>query len=92
MFSLPFDSKITGYDSSGIPIYDRASGSAEFARLLAAFLTNGVFGSGMFAVNLVDDYNNKKVNLAYNGKTGVLVVLGLADEPLVEPADTSEIE
>lgn len=51
-----------------------------------------MFGSGMFAVNLVDDYNNKKVNLAYNGKTGVLVVLGLADEPLVEPADTSEIE
>ena len=50
MFSLPFDSKITGYDSSGIPLYDRASGSAEFARLLAAFLTNGVFGSGMFAV------------------------------------------
>lgn len=50
MFSLPFDSKITGYDSSGIPQYDRASGSAEFARLLAAFLTNGVFGSGMFAV------------------------------------------
>ena len=50
MFSLPFDSKIIGYDSSGIPQYDRASGSAEFARLLAAFLTNGVFGSGMFAV------------------------------------------
>ena len=50
MFSLPFDSKITGYDSNGIPQYDRASGSAEFARLLAAFLTNGVFGSGMFAV------------------------------------------
>lgn len=24
MFSLPFDSKITGYDSSGIPQYDRA--------------------------------------------------------------------
>ena len=39
MFSLPFDSKITGYDSSGIPLYDRASGSAEFARLLAAFLS-----------------------------------------------------
>lgn len=34
MFSLPFDSKITGYDSNGIPQYDRASGSAEFARLL----------------------------------------------------------
>ena len=50
MFSMPFDSKITGYDSSGIPQYDRASNSAEFARLLAAFLTNGVFGSGMFAV------------------------------------------
>ena len=50
MFSLPFDSKITGYDSSGIPQYDRASGSAEFARLLAAFLPNGVFGSGMFCL------------------------------------------
>lgn len=50
MFSLPFDSKIIGYDANGIPLYDRASGSAEFARLLAAFLTDGVFGSGMFAV------------------------------------------
>lgn len=50
MRSMPFDSKITGYDANGIPQYDRASSAAEFARLLSAFLTNGIWGAGMFAV------------------------------------------
>lgn len=50
MISMPFDSKIVGFDSDGIPQYDRASSAAEFATLFSSFLTNGVFGDGMFAV------------------------------------------
>lgn len=50
MRAFPFDSRIVGYDADGLPNYDRASNSEEFARLLASFLSDGVFGSGMCAV------------------------------------------
>lgn len=36
MDAFPFDSEITGYDSAGIPQYDRASNAEEFARLIAS--------------------------------------------------------
>ena len=50
MNGFPFDSQITGYDADGLPQYDRASNAEEFARLLAAFLCDGVFAQDMCAV------------------------------------------
>lgn len=41
--AFPFDSQITGYGSDGLPEYDRASNSAEFAGLLKGFFRDGVF-------------------------------------------------
>lgn len=48
--AFPFDSRITGYDESGLPLYDHASNAEEFARLLASFLRSGVFGDSMCEV------------------------------------------
>ena len=48
--AFPFDSRITGYDESGLPLYDHASNAEEFARLLASFLRSGVFGDKMCEV------------------------------------------
>ena len=50
MRAFPFDSKIVGYDADGLPNYDRASNSEEFARLLASFLSNGLFSFDMCEV------------------------------------------
>lgn len=50
MIAFPFDSHISGYDSSGYPIYDRASTSADFARLFSSLLRDGVFGADMCSV------------------------------------------
>ena len=51
MIAFPFDSRIVGYEDNGMPIYDRASDAEHFSRLLASFLSNGVFGSGMCKVS-----------------------------------------
>lgn len=48
MHGFPFDSQITGADESGLPLYDRASNSEELARLIHAFFTDGIFGTGGF--------------------------------------------
>jgi hypothetical protein len=46
--AFPFDSQITGYSADGLPEYDRASNSEEFAGLLKGFFRDGVFsGSAM---------------------------------------------
>ena len=46
--AFPFDSQITGYSADGLPEYDRASNSKEFAELLKGFFRDGVFsGSAM---------------------------------------------
>lgn len=50
MIAFPFDSNIIGYEQNGMPIYDRASNAEHFARLLSAFLSNGVFDSNMCQV------------------------------------------
>ena len=50
MNAFPFDSQLIGYDDNGMPLYDRASNAEEFARLLHAFLTDGVFGAEMCEV------------------------------------------
>ncbi len=74
MDAFPFDSEITGYDSAGIPQYDRASNAEEFARLIASFLSNGVFGTGMCAV-LADSGLSATVsvgNCLINGRYGHL--------------------
>lgn len=50
MIAFPFDSRIVSYDADGMPIYDRASNAEHFAKLLASFLCNGLFGSEMCEV------------------------------------------
>ena len=50
MRAFPFDSQIIGIDENGMPIYDRASSADEFARMLADFFKNGVFGENMCVV------------------------------------------
>ena len=47
---FPFDSQITGYQSDGLPIYDRASNSEEFASLIKGFWRDGVFGTNALTV------------------------------------------
>ena len=42
MVSFPFDSKITGYDDSGYPQYDRAVNSSVLANMLNSLATTGV--------------------------------------------------
>lgn len=63
MRAFPFDSRITGYDLGGLPQYDRASNSEDFARLLQAFLSDGVFGSGMCGVSAVENAMEAVVNV-----------------------------
>lgn len=60
MIAFPFDSRILSYDADGMPIYDRASNAEHFAKLLASFLCNGLFGSEMCEV-LVDGGMNVTV-------------------------------
>lgn len=43
MVSFPFDSKITGYDESNYPIYDRAVDSTLLSRVISEFVSTGVF-------------------------------------------------
>ena len=50
MRGFPFDSQIVGYESDGMPIYDRASNAEEFARMLNSFFKDGVFGETMCEV------------------------------------------
>lgn len=47
---FPFDSQITGYQPDGLPIYDRASNSEEFASLIKGFWRDGVFGTDALTV------------------------------------------
>lgn len=87
MKAFPFDSQITGYDEAGLPIYDRASDAADFARLLASFLCNGVFGEDMCEVLVA---SGMKVTVG----TGSLLIngrYGYIEEPAtvtLEGADT----
>ena len=57
MIAFPFDSRIVSYDVDGMPIYDRASNAEHFAKLLASFLRNGLFGSEMCEVLIADGMN-----------------------------------
>lgn len=52
MISFPFDSRITGTDEAGLPIYDRASDSYDLARWFKSFFTNGIFAASGFAVTI----------------------------------------
>lgn len=52
MISFPFDSRITGTDEAGLPIYDRASNSYDLARWFKSFFTNGIFATSGFAVSI----------------------------------------
>lgn len=47
---FPFDSQITGYQPDGLPIYDRASNSEEFASLIKGFWRDGVFGTDALTI------------------------------------------
>lgn len=47
---FPFDSQITGYGADGLPEYDRASNSNEFADLLKGFFRDGVFSGDALQV------------------------------------------
>lgn len=48
--AFPFDSQITGYGADGLPEYDRASNSEEFASLIHGFWRDGVFGTSALTV------------------------------------------
>lgn len=41
--------------------------------------TTPLFGGGWFDLYLLEDYNNKTVDIAYNSETGKVVVLGKRD-------------
>ena len=69
MISFPFDSIITDYDETGLPLYDRAVKSTDFAGLFRSFLTNGVWGSGMFSVTATS-------GLTLNVSQGQCLILG----------------
>lgn len=43
--SFPFDSKLSGYDDYGYPVYDRAVGAGMLRATLRQFFTDGVFGT-----------------------------------------------
>jgi hypothetical protein len=47
---FPYDSQIIGYGVDGLPEYDRASNSEEFASLLRSFWRDGVFGESALTV------------------------------------------
>lgn len=57
MKAFPFDSRITGYEENGMPIYDRASSAADFAQMLNSFFTDGVFDASMCSVLAGDGLN-----------------------------------
>lgn len=57
MVSFPFDSKITGYDDSGYPQYDRAVNSSVLANMLNSLATTGV---------LLNDTNSFSVSAGDN--------------------------
>lgn len=48
--SFPFDSKASGYDDYGYPLYDRAVGASMLKQTLAQFFTNGVFTDPLSAL------------------------------------------
>ena len=57
MVSFPFDSKITGYDDSGYPQYDRAVNSSVLANMLNSLATTGVLlnDTNAFSVSAGDN-------------------------------------
>lgn len=45
IMTYPLDSVVTGTDSDGLPIYDRAYGAEDLRKVYARFFTNGIFAS-----------------------------------------------
>lgn len=48
MKSYPFNSNITGYDSEGIPQFDRAIDAIDYRKFTSLFYTNGVISKDRF--------------------------------------------
>ncbi|MEG0873046.1 MAG: hypothetical protein RSG48_03695 [Clostridia bacterium] len=50
-----FNSNITGYDSEGAPIYDRAEEASFFAQYFSNFIGNGVFGASSSSMQIMEN-------------------------------------
>ncbi len=48
-----FNSEITGYDTNGMPIYDRAEEAAFFAKYFSQFISTGVFANPSTSMQVV---------------------------------------
>ena len=69
--SFPFDSKASGYDDYGYPIYDRAVGASMLRQTFAKFFSNGVFDTPENALQL-----SKGKGLKVNIAEGVAIING----------------
>ena len=64
MISFPYNANITGYDSDGMPIFDRAIDALTQRQITKLFYTNGVHAD-----------NNGQSNFKVNAGTGMTVVV-----------------
>lgn len=69
--SFPFDSKASGYDDYGYPVYDRAVGATMLRQTFAQFFSNGVFGTPGTAFEL-----SKGEGLRVNIAEGIAIING----------------
>lgn len=69
--SFPFDSKQSGYDDYGYPVYDRAVGASMLRQTFAQFFSNGVFDAPSNAFELSKG-SGLKVNIA----EGIAIING----------------
>ena len=78
--SFPFDSKLSGYDDYGYPVYDRAVGAGMLRVTLRQFFADGVFGSPADAWRI-----ERGEGLAVTIRPGTAIIDG-AVASLTEPA------
>ena len=76
------DSLRRAYESSGILRGRLSSYKVKFEIDGQQYTvsTSPLFGAGIMSVYLLEDYNNKTVDIAYNPQTDRVIVMGIAGE------------
>ena len=70
--SFPFDSRQSGYDTDGYPVYDRAVGADVFRTCLSRIFTDGVFGTPADALQI----NKGGSGLTVTVNPGIFIIKG----------------
>lgn len=89
--SFPFDSRQSGYDSDGYPVYDRAVGAEVFRACLSRIFTDGVFGTPADALQIKKGDSGLTVTV----NPGIFIIKGAmgglpsGSDPLVLTLDES---